>query len=843
MIEREGNRASSSTRQLSPDSTRVTGSKQTSTRTRYYSWSELTAFETAIRTHTKSNSAPQPRQLVLDRLKSLPLRDPHGSLTVFYLARPNEHSEHSFLVPEQQALKLRNIVIGERPVHGAVARVWRSARQANLASSDSLVSISYSGGPAIAQLALKEQRRRDLADLMPSPKWRPRPSPNPHTLPDVVVSWSQVLTLLKKRAIGSPHWLLRQLVRKGGVVEGVTFINAIATNQDKVNLDPFPIYISWPLLQTILSEAQQSLPHPPNQHISILPLATKKGIKSYTAHGLVEAERLLAFFDHHLEPEQPRRSDLVRAHPSGQVVPKAILEKQQLRCFVPWTEICAAHARYLSNPQSSKDQPTPSHRDALAALRHLFSSSPEGYTIVIEGVASQTAAARPLKSRELYLPQAEVEHILRTQGVLAMPTEDGESKVASSLPSYTLEQIAKAEIVKMHAVKQFEGRAMSAFSEDRWQHVLPWYKPERAKATKRGVSAVARTQGQLLTPAPSAESTPEPVPPPLKRAKSSQLVTTVSNLSIANSAPSTPAPTPPASPKLSATSTTLPEPASVDLAAELIADGKIAASKSFELETLRHVYATAQREGGASFLALDVEFWERDHNILTEFGWSVVEFVKHQNGKVTAKREDQHVVIKENQRFRNGRFAPDARDHFDFGRTLALPSKALYYLLHALIANLSSTHPLFLIFHDPRGDLRALAKLGFDVSKEFQHDLRQFRTADKRKQRSGGESGGVWVVDTQRVFSAWLERKAQVGLEKACLEVNVPTKRLHNAGNDAHYTLNLLEKLLDRSIKRNPESELIRNLDERAAAAKALKLANLASKKERDEQAALKRDL
>lgn len=123
--------------------------------------------------------------------------------------------------------------------------------------------------------------------------------------------------------------------------------------------------------------------------------------------------------------------------------------------------------------------------------------------------------------------------------------------------------------------------------------------------------------------------------------------------------------------------------------------------------------------------------------------------------------------------------------HFDFGRTLTLPSGALFYLLHALFSTLSATHPLFLIFHDPRGDIKALTKLGFDPQKEFERDLMQF---GKRR-----EGGGIWVVDTQRVFGGWLGRKGQIGLEKACVEVNVPTKRLHNAGNDAHCKLTRLD--------------------------------------------------
>ncbi|GAA5902875.1 hypothetical protein JCM5296_006320 [Sporobolomyces johnsonii] len=226
-------------------------------------------------------------------------------------------------------------------------------------------------------------------------------------------------------------------------------------------------------------------------------------------------------------------------------------------------------------------------------------------------------------------------------------------------------------------------------------------------------------------------------------------------------------------------------------------------SPELELATVRLAYETARREGGATFLALDVEFWEFDQNFLLEFGWTILEYSKDAEGKVEERRTNQHVVIKENEHRRNHQFAPDARDHFDFGRTLTLPLPTLKSLLHALLASLSSTSPVFLIFHDPNMDLRALAKLGFDVRREFECDLTRV------PQREAGQ-GGVWVVDTQRLFEGWMERRGRVGLEKACKELEVPTKRLHNAGNDAHYTLDLFERLMDRARRPALDSELSR---------------------------------
>ncbi|GAA5860767.1 hypothetical protein JCM1840_001956 [Sporobolomyces johnsonii] len=306
---------------------------------------------------------------------------------------------------------------------------------------------------------------------------------------------------------------------------------------------------------------------------------------------------------------------------------------------------------------------------------------------------------------------------------------------------------------------------------------------------KKQELAVAEDLAQVQLPNsdPSLEASPAPVSNPTRRSS----VLPTADFAFSSAVPS-----------LSSTSglTTRAAVRSAPLASP--APTTASSSPELELATVRLAYETARREGGATFLALDVEFWEFDQNFLLEFGWTILEYSKDAEGKVEERRTNQHVVIKENEHRRNHRFAPDARDHFDFGRTLTLPLPTLKSLLHALLASLSSTSPVFLIFHDPNMDLRALAKLGFDVRREFECDLTRVA------QREAGQ-GGVWVVDTQRLFEGWMERRGQVGLEKACKELEVPTKRLHNAGNDAHYTLDLFERLMDRARRPALDSELV----------------------------------
>lgn len=286
----------------------------------------------------------------------------------------------------------------------------------------------------------------------------------------------------------------------------------------------------------------------------------------------------------------------------------------------------------------------------------------------------------------------------------------------------------------------------------------------------------------------------------------SRISITGSRASTSGSASPTPSLSIPALKRMSSTATSTPvssnesspEPSSKkakikpDAATLLLRETAVLGAKGMDLETSRKLYEKALVSGGAAFLALDIETWERAHDAMLEFGWSFVDF-EYRNGKVEVRREDQHVVIKENSHRRNGKFSPDARDHFDFGQSLHLPEQVLYNLLHALLETLSSSTPLFLIFHDPRSDLKSIAQLGFDT-KTFIHELRHL----------GKGKAGVYVVDTQRLYSAWEGVNRQTRLSACCEVLEVPTRRLHNAGNDAHYTLEIFERLMDRSRKSIP---------------------------------------
>lgn len=205
-----------------------------------------------------------------------------------------------------------------------------------------------------------------------------------------------------------------------------------------------------------------------------------------------------------------------------------------------------------------------------------------------------------------------------------------------------------------------------------------------------------------------------------------------------------------------------------------------------ELLLLRNTFRTAGEHSPANFMAVDFEMWDQAQSVVTEVGYTILDFERLDADTRQPRREIQHIILGENSHKRNRYFFPKAREHFDFGRTLELPLDTVFNLLSALIDSLSSSAPLFLIFHDPVADIQAFQRLGFPPS------MFAVGVKDYKDHRSG-----VFVTDTQRLFGGYEKSRGQRNLSYCCTSLGITTGRLHNAGNDAKYTMALFEKLMD----------------------------------------------
>lgn len=57
------------------------------------------------------------------------------------------------------------------------------------------------------------------------------------------------------------------------------------------------------------------------------------------------------------------------------------------------------------------------------------------------------------------------------------------------------------------------------------------------------------------------------------------------------------------------------------------------------------------------WLAIDFEAWEMDHTVMTEFGWSAINW---EDGREV--NQQGHLILRENVTYHNGKYVPDHRE-------------------------------------------------------------------------------------------------------------------------------------------------------------------------------------
>ncbi|KXN89673.1 hypothetical protein AN958_05540 [Leucoagaricus sp. SymC.cos] len=180
-----------------------------------------------------------------------------------------------------------------------------------------------------------------------------------------------------------------------------------------------------------------------------------------------------------------------------------------------------------------------------------------------------------------------------------------------------------------------------------------------------------------------------------------------------------------------------------------------------------------------TWLAIDFEGWERDHTVITEMGYSILKW--DEGGR--EKRENGHWIIKEAEGYRNGTYVSDFRYAYNFGTSEKIPKSTFKTRLHSLMSSYrSATSPLYLVFHDNNQDIKYMKSPSIDAPL----DELSYLLPD-----SGVPTTGLYVVDTSDLFGALIgsghgQRRS---LERTCKMLGIRTEFLHNAGNDAYYTL------------------------------------------------------
>ncbi|RPD67192.1 hypothetical protein L226DRAFT_529578 [Lentinus tigrinus ALCF2SS1-7] len=173
-----------------------------------------------------------------------------------------------------------------------------------------------------------------------------------------------------------------------------------------------------------------------------------------------------------------------------------------------------------------------------------------------------------------------------------------------------------------------------------------------------------------------------------------------------------------------------------------------------------------------TWCAMDFEAWDRDHTLLTEFGWRLVRWVDEQPVK-----EHGHLIVKERRQYTQ-HYVPNNREFYNFGKSIDVSKEEFRDRICGIINKHREHGPLFLVFHDQSQDIKYLKSAA--ISAIERTDVLADSPMD----------GEIYVVDTAELFAA-LEGDSNNtrSLERICRHLKIDTSYLHNAGNDAYYTL------------------------------------------------------
>lgn len=210
---------------------------------------------------------------------------------------------------------------------------------------------------------------------------------------------------------------------------------------------------------------------------------------------------------------------------------------------------------------------------------------------------------------------------------------------------------------------------------------------------------------------------------------------------------------------------------------------------------LLHAFTKAIETGRVKrLLAFDVEAYEHDQRSLLELGVAIYDIPESKEAMLADPPmiKITHYIMEENRRKKNGRFCADNQENFSFGKSHYAPTTRVLALL---LEEMRQPHTA-IIGHNLPADLKYLVEARSYASSKA--EAIKF-TQKWFKNRP--------TFDTQAIFKEVHLRPHQEKLEKILAHYGIPHEHMHNAGNDAYYTLVTALRLADLAFVPPPSDK------------------------------------
>ncbi|KAG9511691.1 hypothetical protein KCV07_g9989, partial [Aureobasidium melanogenum] len=187
------------------------------------------------------------------------------------------------------------------------------------------------------------------------------------------------------------------------------------------------------------------------------------------------------------------------------------------------------------------------------------------------------------------------------------------------------------------------------------------------------------------------------------------------------------------------------------------------------LELVRQLSARVRIEPDLNtiLLALDLEWHETGKHELLEVGLSVA--VELQYSKANPQISTYHLIVQEHYDIRNGTHVPDHKDDFNFGSSELIAYKNLRHRIREILESFGSgSRKIVMIGHSIRHDLAMFEQIGMgDIIDHSAANVWDIAFAYQAQQ------GDVQITKLSKILDHYA----------------IPHENLHNAANDAYYTL------------------------------------------------------
>jgi len=165
-------------------------------------------------------------------------------------------------------------------------------------------------------------------------------------------------------------------------------------------------------------------------------------------------------------------------------------------------------------------------------------------------------------------------------------------------------------------------------------------------------------------------------------------------------------------------------------------------------------HATDAIKQNKRLLCIDIEAYERAQHKITEIGYCIRE---------GHKEYYHHIIIKEHEKLRNGKFVADNKDHFNFGTSQTL---SMGDAIEQITSELGKCE--YVVGHAVSNDIKWLKQQGVSVA-------------------------NIKRLDTSKMAYGCVKNKhSTVGLKTILEHFSLEHTHLHNAGNDSAYTMHAL---------------------------------------------------